>query len=586
MTDDPLLGHQVGNFRLERVIGRGGMGQVYYGWDVKLQRPVAIKVIDLRFRNNPAYAQRFVREAQAVATWRHENIAQVYYADEQDDLYYFAMEYVDGMDLAQLLSNYADKGELVPQADVIRIGRALANALDYAHARDVVHRDVKPSNVIVARDDRVVLTDFGLAMDVQEGSMGEVFGTAHYMAPEQARRSSGAVPLSDLYSLGIILYEMLTGMVPFDDPSPTAVAIQHITQPPPAPRSLNPELNPETEAVLLKALSKSPHDRYQTGNQLIVALENALHSSQKPVGPLPPVPAGMQVEPRHVPSEETTIEESAFHTPVPPTIPPAINLLAPETVHVQRQSTKPRHISVLWLTVGGGILFLVVTISLASLLFASLSSSLFQTSPPPANTEIVPEHQTPVPATDAQTTEPSLPLANTFTPSEVIVATETPDSAILHPEASTPNLPDSLPTVKYPNGKRFMLYYNDNSLYFLNLSDNNIPINWVAFERLSDVGIPLNRFNGSRWREYYPESKPGWCMALEILDSPPHLDPPECGHDGYFLSWRSPTRDDPTVFWTTQEGSHQFRVLWREGGNDEEVARCEIGAGVCEVFLP
>jgi len=146
--------------------------------------------------------------------------------------------------------------------------------------------------------------------------------------------------------------------------------------------------------------------------------------------------------------------------------------------------------------------------------------------------------------------------------------------------------PASQPTLKYPDGKRFKLFYDDNSLYLLNLSDSIVPINWVAFERLSDADVPLNRFNGSLWREYYPDSKPSWCMALEILDSPPHLDPPECDHDNLFLSWRSPTRDEPTVFWTTKEGSHQFRVLWREGGNDEEIARCEIDAGTCDVFLP
>jgi len=159
---------------------------------------------------------------------------------------------------------------------VLRIGKAVAEALDYAHRKGVVHRDVKPSNILVGRDGRVVLTDFGLALDVEQGSLGEVFGSSRYIAPEQARRSSGAVPQSDLYSLGVVLYEMLTGSAPFDDPSPTAVALQHVTLAPPPPRSINPKLNAETEAVLLKALSKSPKDRYKTGGELIAALERAL----------------------------------------------------------------------------------------------------------------------------------------------------------------------------------------------------------------------------------------------------------------------------------------------------------------------
>lgn len=145
--------------------------------------------------------------------------------------------------------------------------------------------------------------------------------------------------------------------------------------------------------------------------------------------------------------------------------------------------------------------------------------------------------------------------------------------------------PGTLPAAKYPDGKPFKLFYDDNSFYMLNLSDATIPVNRVAFERLGDDDVPLNRFNGTRWAEFYAYSKPGKCVALEILGSPEYLSPPECGHNN-FLSLRTPPREDPTIFWTAQEGSHQFRVLWREGGQEEEVARCEIDAGTCEVFLP
>ena len=276
MTDDLLIGRQLANYKIERLIGRGGMAQVYYGQDTTLHRPVAIKVIDARNRDNPAYAERFVRESRAVAPWRHENIIQIYYAGDQDGLFYFAMEYVDGVDLGKQLARYATSRQKMPQAEVLRIGSAVATALDYAHAQGVIHRDVKPANVLLARDGRVILSDFGLAMDVQQGSLGEVFGSSQYIAPEQARRSSDAVPQSDLYSLGVILYQALTGVLPFDDPSPTTVALQHVTLDPPSPRKINPELNKGTSSVLLKALSKDPADRYQTGADLIAALERAL----------------------------------------------------------------------------------------------------------------------------------------------------------------------------------------------------------------------------------------------------------------------------------------------------------------------
>jgi len=162
MIDDPILGRRLSNFQVERVIGRGGMAQVYYGHDVKLQRPVAIKVIDARYRDNPVYAQRFVKEARAVARWRHENIIQIYYADDQDGLYYYVMEYIDGPDLASVLSTHATRGELLEPAEVLRIGKAGASSLDYAHRQGVIHRDIKPSNVFLSKDGRVVLGDFAL----------------------------------------------------------------------------------------------------------------------------------------------------------------------------------------------------------------------------------------------------------------------------------------------------------------------------------------------------------------------------------------------------------------------------------------
>src|SRR5258706_1397502 len=560
MTDDPLIGCQLANFGLELVLGRGGMAQVYYGMDVKLHRPVAVKVIDARFRDNPTYAKRFVHEAQSVAMWRHENIAQVYYADEEGDLYYFAMEYIDGLDLGKLLSQYTAKGELLAQADVLRIGRAVASALDYAHAKGVVHRDVKPSNVIVSRDERVVLTDFGLALDVQQGSVGEAFGSAHYIAPEQARGSSDAIPQSDLYSLGIVLYEMLTGAVPFDDPSPTAVALQHITQPPPAPRTINKNLSPEIEAVLLKALSKSAAERYQTGAEMIAALEKAIRISPVviPLAPLlPPPPAGLQIPAQPGRLSQMSISEVIASQSSSDSL-SAESLPRPtkpshEKPPAQSQLVRARRQSFLWMTIGGCALVLII-------LFAVVR--IFLNKPLGSGSEAVASSSTA--PTELTLPSPTLPTS--------IQATNAPIAAVA-------------PTVKYLDGKRFMLFYNDTSLYLLNLSESSIPINWIAFERMSDADIPLNRFNGSRWAEFYANSDPGRCDALQIIDRHPYLSPAECGKNN-FLSLRTPTHDDPSVFWTTAEGSHEFRVLWREGGNDEEIARCAIDAGTCEIFLP
>jgi len=296
MPADPLTGRQLNNFRVARVIGRGGMGTTYHGTDVKLQRPVAIKVLDARFRDDPTYAQRFVQEARTIAKWRHENIVQIYYADEIDGLYYFVMEYIEGRDLGVVLSDVISQGELLPHEEILRVGRSVAAALDYAHQHGIIHRDVKPSNVLLSNDERVILVDFGLALDVSQGSQGDAFGTAHYIAPEQARKSTQAVPQSDLYSLGVMLYEMLTGTVPFDDSSPTSVALQHLTLEVPLPRTFNPALSLQVEQVLLKALQKSPEDRYATGTELIKALEEALKTSPTRDNQIamPPPPAAVQ----------------------------------------------------------------------------------------------------------------------------------------------------------------------------------------------------------------------------------------------------------------------------------------------------
>jgi len=410
-------------------------------------------------------------------------------------------------------------------------------------------------------------------LDIQQGSVGEVFGSAHYIAPEQARRSSDAVPQSDIYSLGIILYEMLTGIVPFDDPSPTAVAIQHITQPPPPPRAVNANLSQAVEDVLLKALNKSANERYQTGTELMAALEEALQNnsiaSQSAPLPLPPAGMSMPSQPAR-PSHLNVPRQKAVSQPSPKKLspdesPPRQKKIPRTKASTESQPASSSRPNYLWLGVGGCGLIFVILAAIAGILFRGSLSSLSS-------------------ATDSFT---DIPSASTAPETLTLAATE---SLVISSSTDTISSTDTpvagtVPTVKYPDGKRFMLYYDDNSFYFYNLSEATIPINWVAFERLNDAGVALNRFNGSRWGEFYGSSEPLRCMALKILGSSSYLEPPECGKNN-FLSLRTPTRNDETVFWTSMEGSHQFRVLWREGGNDDEVARCEIGVETCEVFLP
>jgi serine/threonine protein kinase len=279
---DPLIGARLGNYQIESSLGRGGMAHVYRAVDVTLRRLVALKVIEPDLRDLSSYAARFEREAQAIAALDHPNIVPVYYFGEADGLYYLVMKFIEGVELRDLMDLYFYDRQTLPTADLLRIFEAVGSALDYAHGLGVIHRDIKPSNIMIDRSGQPYLTDFGLALNVSQGTIGEVFGTPHYIAPEQARSSANAVPQSDFYSLGVILYELFTGTVPFDDPVPTAVALQHIMKEPMPPHIVNPDLPPSLEMVIMKALAKNADERYQTGEALTTALKRALRGMSWP----------------------------------------------------------------------------------------------------------------------------------------------------------------------------------------------------------------------------------------------------------------------------------------------------------------
>lgn len=583
MNTDPLIGRTIGNFHIERMVGRGGMAQVYFGTDVKLQRPVAVKVIDARYRGKTAQARRFIKEARLMAQWKHENIVQVFSADDEGDLYYYVMEYVDGEDLASIMSSYASNGELMPITDVIRIGCAVAGALDYAHSQQIIHRDVKPSNVLVARDGRVMLSDFGLALDMQDGSDGEVFGTAHYISPEQARRSADAIPQSDLYSLGVILYEMLTGVVPFHDPSPTSVALQHITVPPPSPRTINPELSEQVEAVLLKSLEKEADKRYQSGDELMGALETALTAATfSALTPLPPLPLNVPTVKRMMISRNTVadIVAGSVHPQFQPTVrsagtgQPEVEPTVRSMSTVQRElGQRASSFNLLGLITKWWVAGVAVLVCLASILFVVFyRDTLFRNLP----AEPVPWAATvsAAPALPSATEALPTPAADTSTPRPIVIPSKT-----RLPATSTPS-PMPTATVKYPEGHLFKMIYDEDSFYLINLSEVTRTVATFSFERRDARGFVERLFNGWEWDVYFPRIFPDRCMGIVIDDGAGDTLPSDC--DGLTLSLVEYPRDDRTIFWTASENSGQFLVLWK----GVEVGRCEVSAGVCEVRVP
>jgi len=276
MNEDPLIGRQLGEYRIESLLGQGGMARIYLAVDVRLKRQVVLKLINPPSRNDINYITRFEREAQIIGNMDHPHIVRLYRFDEQDGWLYMAMQHIEGADLEVVLASYRNDGEFMDPDDVRRIVREVCSALDYAHGEGVIHRDVKPANILLDQEGRAYLGDFGLALITEIGTRGEIFGSAHYIAPEQAVSSAKAVPQSDLYSMGIILYEIFTGEVPFDAATPLDISILHISEPPLPPHQLRADIHPELEAVILKALAKKPEERYPTGAALADALDQAL----------------------------------------------------------------------------------------------------------------------------------------------------------------------------------------------------------------------------------------------------------------------------------------------------------------------
>jgi serine/threonine-protein kinase len=404
---DELIGKTLGQYRIETKIGSGGMSTVFKAYQYSLDRHVAIKVLPSSFASeNPTFVQRFEQEAKAIARLHHPNILPVYDYGIDQDYSYIVMRYVEG---AQTL------GQIIPYALrtewIVYLISQVANALTYAHQRGVIHRDVKPSNILLDGE-WVLLSDFGLAKVGEAAARltdsGKSIGTPAYMSPEQARGEE-VDHRSDIYSLGVILYEMLTHKIPHDAPTPLGIMLKRTTQPPPSPRSLNPAIPESIDQVVMRALTVSPAERYDSAADYAVALNQALADS--PEGPLA--------------DRKTTVLDA------PPLPAPSAKS---SSVDALKRKAKILWRNPLWASMTG--------FGLAALIFALWSSGWLSQRTEPATPLVIvaPTAR----ATPSSTPSPT-PLPPTATPLPTVRPSATPSPTV--PVTATPAPPSPTPLV-------------------------------------------------------------------------------------------------------------------------------------------
>jgi serine/threonine protein kinase len=270
-----LIGKTIGQYEIIEQIGVGGMATVYKAYQSSINRHVAVKILPTQFAHDPNFVKRFTQEAKAIAALEHPHILPVYDFGTQEGLTYMVMRYIEGGTLADLM------GQPMFNERIVEIVGNMARALDYAHSQGVVHRDIKPSNILMDKHGEALLTDFGIAKVMQDTGgtqltgTGSILGTPEYMSPEQAEGVS-VDHRSDLYSLGVVLYELLTGQPPYQAKTPLAVVLMHVKEPLPLPHTINPNVAEPLEQVVLKAMAKNRNQRYQTAAEMEQALKNAL----------------------------------------------------------------------------------------------------------------------------------------------------------------------------------------------------------------------------------------------------------------------------------------------------------------------
>lgn len=594
-SKDKIIGRKLGDYTILEILGHGGMARVYRGYDAKLDRNAAVKVIDSLWMTDfepEEYRTRFLKEARAIARLQHPNIVGIYQFDHADSLYFMAMSFVEGKDLRHVLKNFSRSNMLMPHGQVLGVAQDIAAALDYAHRMGVIHRDVKPSNIMVTPGGEAVLTDFGLALDQNEGTIGKTFGSAYYISPEQAANSSNAHSQSDLYSLGVVLYEMLVGRMPFEDVSALSVAIKHINESPPPPSRFNPALSPEIDEVLLKVLEKDPAQRYATGKLLADALKQALGIQDDD--------DTYRLNVMSLPSWEGTQKSAspaASSAPDAGEMTPQFGAYADDTPTITDSNSsaglRAKIMGELGRRMPGRmpvgvllVLFLVAGMALLSGLLNS-SESPTPTAPPAASATAV--NMALLPATMTVTPSPLPATVPGLTPIPLSATPITGESAAaLATQPVTPVPPTNPPAEPVPPSTislmltpaaPVLLRYDSDTLILWNRSEHDVDVSRLTFIQTVDEGDDIEFFSRTWAGGTRPTSalSPGdcfqvWRMDYAFLDQPAYCGTRHAWSQVAFPRW----------FWVSDNPDTTFEV--QRGGI--VLAVCRVGDGECALNLP
>ena len=599
---DPLIGKVLGDYTIVELLGRGGMARVYRGYDGKLNRYAAVKVIDTEIENEELreeFQLRFAREARAIARLQHPYIVGVYQFDQLWDLNFMAMQFIEGEDLRYILEDLHERNGLLSAAETLTIMRDIASALDYAHSQGVIHRDVKPSNIMVTPDGHGVLTDFGLVLNVEDGTIGNTFGSAHYIAPEQAVSSAQSVPQSDLYSLGVVLYEMATGKVPFDDPSTMSVALKHLNEPPPLPSTINPDISPALEDVILHMLRKAPADRYASGVEFIAALTAALQPDEPDEDDTARLPANQSESRGGKPtgSKSTGKNRQTVPLPIPPggANAPAISAAraTPETdTFVPSVESGGRSRRGLWIVL---VLVLIAGLIGALALSGNLPGLGQEMTATPGTIGALPTESTPA-ASGATTTDlpPSATLPPTGIPSTAAETTALPEASATPLLTETPAptataVPSALPASPRPatsadGPQEILLIYDADSLLLVNAAAYTIDVDPLVFQaQAPDTGEVLDFALADLRGGATPTDAltPDTCFHIWRMNL--NVNPAAMPYESYCTTrgaWRAVS--PPHWFWISAEPGATFDVLLF----GQVIATCPIDAGRCEFSVP